>query len=77
MTEYVDIEETKRRYKIARDNMSSATSTLIELASRTFCDKCGVVDPPCGFYPMYIYGPDSVSGLICHDCDKKMRGESD
>ena len=42
---------------------------------RLFCDNCGRVEPPCGFYPLGIHGPDSVSGLWCNDCRRPPREE--
>lgn len=40
-----------------------------------FCDECGEVSPECGFYPLRGFGPHSVSGLTCIDCEAKQRRE--
>ena len=42
-------------------------------AGNLFCDDCGRISPECGFYPMFISGPGSISGLICIDCEAKQR----
>lgn len=38
-----------------------------------FCQYCGETDPKNGFYPMTCGCSDSVSSLLCNDCDKKLR----
>ena len=39
-----------------------------------FCDICGDTEPESLFYPLGIfYGPSSISGLICNDCEQKLR----
>ena len=43
------------------------------LAKGWFCDECGDTNPPSGFYPLWSFGPNSLSGLICNDCDRKIR----
>lgn len=40
-----------------------------------FCDECGETEPESKFYPLGIFGPDSMSGSICNDCEKQMREE--
>jgi len=41
-----------------------------------FCDECGKTDPPSGFYPLWAHGPNSLSGLLCNDCDRKLREQA-
>lgn len=33
-----------------------------------FCDECGEIDPPSGFYPLLTGGDGSLSGYRCNDC---------
>lgn len=44
------------------------------MAPGLFCDECGDTKPESGFYPLIAHGPNSISGLICNDCDRKTRG---
>ena len=52
---YVDIELLRKAREIQRERP-------------VFCDYCGVVNPPDGFYPLGIGGPDSISCVICNKC---------
>lgn len=47
------------------------------LAFLPFCDICGIVEPECGFYPLGIHGPTSISGIICNDCGRRDDGTAD
>lgn len=38
-----------------------------------FCDECGETEPTSHFYPMWACGPNSVSGLLCNDCEAALR----
>jgi len=38
-----------------------------------FCQDCGETEPANGFYPMGIRGPDSLSTLLCNDCEQERR----
>ena len=41
-----------------------------------FCDSCGRIEPPDGFYPLNMGGPDSISGYLCHECASKRGNET-
>ena len=41
-----------------------------------FCDNCGETDPPSGFYPLWAHGPHSLTGLLCNDCDRKLKEQA-
>ena len=60
---YVNVELLQRAEKIRRRHPDSE-----------FCQDCGIVDPPGGFYPMQIIGPNSVSPYLCHVCERRRRG---
>ena len=74
MCERVDLDALRAKQDRARALMAEAAELYGELAKAgSFCDTCGRIAPPCNFYPMYAYGPNSVSGLTCNDCDKASR----
>ncbi len=38
-----------------------------------FCQDCGETDPPNGFYPMGVFDSESISDLLCNECEAKRR----
>ena len=46
----------------------------IKAEHSVFCQDCGETDPEGGFYPMHIWGPNSLTTLLCKPCEQKRRG---
>jgi len=58
---------------MAKVNLEQLREARAILDKGWFCDECGETDPPSGFYPLYAHGPNSLSGLLCNDCDRKLK----
>ncbi len=79
MCERVDLEALRARaakiLELEAEVFKLYLAQAADTGGKCFCDTCGRISPPCNFYPLWAWGPDSISGLTCHDCDKEMRAD--
>jgi hypothetical protein len=79
MCERVDLEVLRARAVKIRELEAALlrvmSAQIADTAGIYFCDTCGRISPPCNFYPLWSWGPDSISGLTCLDCGKELRAD--
>ncbi|KKM66706.1 hypothetical protein LCGC14_1478480 [marine sediment metagenome] len=82
-----DAREARQAETISEDKAELLGKAEISWRNHpVFCDKCGETDPENGFYSTLSFQgssgslfmgktsrSDSLSGILCNDCDKQMR----